>query len=163
MDRLVVVRPISSMPLVCVPSRFIRSACYISVPVCSRCSIPMLCCRIRRMISSISIRPSTCWIVDDIQSGLRQRRLKIHSSISSIIFFRNGKRIILASDRPPVDLKGMNDRLFTRFCGLIAELEKPNVELCVDILNNKIRRDGLKIPADVVRFIAETANGSVRR
>ena len=77
--------------------------------------------------------------------------------------FRNGKRIILASDRPPVDLKGMNERLITRFsCGLIAELERPNVQLCIDILNSKIKRDGLKISSDVVRFIAETANGSVR-
>jgi chromosomal replication initiator protein len=57
----------------------------------------------------------------------------------------------------------MNDRLLTRFaCGLIAELEKPNVQLCVDILNNKIQRDGLHIPEDVVQFIAQTANGSVR-
>ena len=57
----------------------------------------------------------------------------------------------------------MKDRLLTRFsCGLIAELEKPNVQLCIDILNAKCRRDGLKIPADVIQFIAETANGSVR-
>jgi chromosomal replication initiator protein len=76
---------------------------------------------------------------------------------------RCGKQIILASDRPPVDLQGMKDRLLTRFsCGLIAELEKPNVQLCVDILNAKCRRDGLKIPADVIQYIAETANGSVR-
>ena len=57
----------------------------------------------------------------------------------------------------------MNDRLLTRFaCGLIAELEKPNVQLCIDILNSKIKRDGLNIPDDVVQFIAQTANGSVR-
>ena len=41
-------------------------------------------------------------------------------------------------------------------------MEKPNVELCVDILKNKCRRDGLKIPEDVIRYIAETARGSVR-
>ena len=69
----------------------------------------------------------------------------------------------MASDRPPVDLKGMPERLITRFsCGLIAEVEKPNTQLCVDILNSKIKRDGLKIPAEVVQYIAETANGSVR-
>ena len=57
----------------------------------------------------------------------------------------------------------MKDRLLTRFsCGLIAELEKPNVPLCIDILQAKCRRDGLKIPEDVIQFIAETANGSVR-
>ena len=53
--------------------------------------------------------------------------------------------------------------MLTRFsCGLIAELEKPNVQLCKDILDAKCRRDGLKIPEDVIQFIAETANGSVR-
>ena len=57
----------------------------------------------------------------------------------------------------------MPDRLLTRFaCGLIAELEKPNVQLCRDILNSKIRRDGLQIPEDVIEFVASTANGSVR-
>lgn len=57
----------------------------------------------------------------------------------------------------------MNERLITRFsCGLIAELQKPNVKLCVDILENKIRHEGLSIPEDVVEFIASTANGSVR-
>ena len=77
--------------------------------------------------------------------------------------FRLGKQIILASDRPPVDLVWLKDRMLTRFsCGLIAELEKPNEQLCVDILNAKCRRDGLKIPEDVIRFIAQTANGSVR-
>ena len=102
-------------------------------------------------------------IVDDIQEWVTAT--KTQDTFFHIFnhLFRNGKRIILASDRPPVDLKGMNDRLLTRFsCGLIAELEKPNVQLCVDILHSKIKRDGLNIPEDVVRFIAETANGSVR-
>ena len=45
---------------------------------------------------------------------------------------------------------------------LLLKLEKPNVQLCVDILNSKIKRDGLNIPDDVVQFIAQTANGSVR-
>jgi chromosomal replication initiator protein len=77
--------------------------------------------------------------------------------------FRLGKQIILASDRPPVDLQVVKDRLLTRFsCVLIAELEHPNVQLCIDILKAKCRRDGLKIPEDVIQFIAETANGSVR-
>jgi chromosomal replication initiator protein len=57
----------------------------------------------------------------------------------------------------------VKDRLLTRFsCGLIAELEKPNMQLCIDILNAKCRRDGLRIPADVIQYIAQTANGSVR-
>lgn len=102
-------------------------------------------------------------IVDDIQEWMTAT--KTQDTFFHIFnhLFKNGKRIILASDRPPVELKGMNERLLTRFaCGLIAELEKPNVQLCVDILNSKIKRDGLNIPDDVVQFIAQTANGSVR-
>ena len=102
-------------------------------------------------------------IVDDIQEWITAT--KTQDTFFHIFnhLFKNGKRIILASDRPPVELKGMNERLLTRFaCGLIAELEKPNVQLCIDILNSKIKRDGLNIPDDVVQFIAQTANGSVR-
>ena len=102
-------------------------------------------------------------IVDDIQEwATSPKTLDTFFHIFDHLF-RLGKQIILASDRPPVDLDGVKDRLLTRFsCGLIAELEKPNVQLCIDILNAKCRRDGLKIPADVIQFIAETANGSVR-
>ena len=102
-------------------------------------------------------------IVDDIQEWMSA--VKTQNTFFHIFdhLFRNGKRIILASDRPPIDLKGMPDRLITRFsCGLIAELEKPNLQLCVDILNSKIRRDGLKISEEVVHYIAQSANGSVR-
>ena len=102
-------------------------------------------------------------IVDDIQEWVSAT--KTQDTFFHIFnhLFLNGKRIILACDRPPVDLKGMNERLLTRFsCGLIAELEKPNVQLCEDILNSKIKRDWLSNPAEVVRFIAQTANGSVR-
>ena len=102
-------------------------------------------------------------IVDDIQEWMNSpKTLDTFFHIFNHLF-RNGKQIILASDRPPVDLQGMKDRLLTRFaCGLIAELEKPNTQLCIDILNAKCRRDGLKIPDEVIEFIAKTANGSVR-
>ena len=90
-------------------------------------------------------------IVDDIQEWATATK-----TLDTFFFifdhlFRLGKQIVLASDRPPVDLQGVKDRLLTRFsCGLIAELEKPNVELCKDILTAKCRRDGLKIPGDVI-------------
>lgn len=104
-------------------------------------------------------------IVDDIQEWLNGDKVKTLDTFFHIFnhLFKNGKRIILASDRPPADLEGMSDRLLTRFsCGLIAELERPNLQLCIDILHSKIKRDGLSIPEDVIQFIAETANGSVR-
>lgn len=102
-------------------------------------------------------------IIDDVQEWATAEKTVATFFYIFDHLFRLGKQIILASDRPPVDLHWLKDRMLTRFsCGLIAELEKPNPQLCIDILNAKCRRDGLKIPADVIKFIAETANGSVR-
>ncbi len=102
-------------------------------------------------------------IVDDVQEwegkpGTQNTFFHIFNHL-----FRNGRRIIMASDRSPAELKDINERLLSRFsCGLTAELEKPNEELCIDILKSKIRRDALSIPDDVISFIAKTANNSVR-
>ena len=102
-------------------------------------------------------------IVDDIQEWTHAPKTLDTFFYIFDHLFRLGKQIVLASDRPPVDLDGVKDRLLTRFsCGLIAELEQPNVQLCVDILNAKCRRDGLKIAPDVIQYVAQTANGSVR-
>lgn len=102
-------------------------------------------------------------IVDDVQEwAAAAKTLDTFFHVFDHLF-RCGKQIILAADRPPVDLVGVKDRLLTRFsCGIIAELQKPNVQLCIDILDAKCRRDGLRFPANVIQFIAETANDSVR-
>ncbi|MBQ9672847.1 MAG: chromosomal replication initiator protein DnaA [Prevotella sp.] len=102
-------------------------------------------------------------IVDDVQEWASAEKTVATFFYIFDHLFRLGKQIILASDRPPVDLSWLKDRMLTRFsCGVIAELEKPNVQLCVDILKSKCRRDGLKIADEVIQFIAQTANGSVR-
>lgn len=102
-------------------------------------------------------------IVDDVQEWASSEKTVATFFHIFDHLFRLGKQIVLASDRPPVDLSWLKDRMLTRFsCGLIAELEKPNVQLCVDILTSKCRRDGLKISDEVIQFIAQTANGSVR-
>ena len=76
---------------------------------------------------------------------------------------QNGKQLILTSDRPPTALQGMEDRLLTRFkWGLLAELEKPNQQLRHDILESKIRREGLKMPEEVIDYVSENVNDSVR-
>jgi len=102
-------------------------------------------------------------IVDDVQ--VWESSPKTSETFFHIFnhLFMNGRRIILAADRTPAELKNMDERMLTRFsCGILAELERPNHKLCVDILNAKIRRDGLTIPDDVVEYLASTANGSVR-
>ncbi|MCD8289319.1 MAG: chromosomal replication initiator protein DnaA [Prevotella sp.] len=102
-------------------------------------------------------------IVDDVQEW--EKSVKTTAAFFHIFnhLFMNGRRIILAADRTPAELKNMDERMLTRFsCGIITELEKPNKQLCYDILVAKIRRDGLDIPDDVVDYIAENANGTVR-
>ncbi len=102
-------------------------------------------------------------IIDDVQEWMTAKSTQDTFFHIFNHLFRNGKRIVLASDRPPVDLKGMNERLITRFaCGLIAELESPDEQLRVDVLRSLVHREGLDIPEDVIQFIACTANGSVR-
>lgn len=104
-------------------------------------------------------------IVDDIQEWSSQEKTQDTFFHIFDYLFRRGKRIILASDRSPAQLRGMHERLITRFvCGTTCELMKPNMQLCVDILKNKIARDGLVplFPEEVIMYIATTVNGSVR-
>ena len=74
-----------------------------------------------------------------------------------------GKQLILTSDKAPVDLQGMEERLITRLkWGLTAELERPDLDLRKKILKNKITHDGVVIPDDVFNFIASNVTENVR-
>ncbi|MGL4993136.1 MAG: chromosomal replication initiator protein DnaA [Bacteroidales bacterium] len=76
---------------------------------------------------------------------------------------QNGKQLIMTSDRPPVSLVGLEDRLLTRFkWGLTAEMERPDYELRKRILVNKIRHDGLSISENVIDYIAKNISNNVR-
>lgn len=102
-------------------------------------------------------------IIDDIQefAGLTKTQNTFFHIFNHL--HQNGKQLILTSDRPPVLLQGMEERLLTRFkWGMVAELERPSVELRKDILNNKLHRDGLIFPAEVIDYIAENVFESVR-
>lgn len=102
-------------------------------------------------------------IIDDIQefAGVTKTQNTFFHIFNHL--HQNGKQLIMASDRPPAMLQGMEERLLTRFkWGMVAELEKPTVELRKDILRNKINRDGLKFPPEVIDYIAENVNESVR-
>ena len=69
----------------------------------------------------------------------------------------------MTSDRSPAQMKGMEERLITRFkWGLSAEIEKPDLELRKNILRSKVRRDGLNFPEEVISYIAENVNASGR-
>lgn len=102
-------------------------------------------------------------LVDDIQEIAGKERTE-YAFFHIFNHLRQlGKQIIIASDRPPCELKGMQDRLITRFSsGLIAELERPEEELRRHILENKIKTDGLQFPGDVVDYISQNVSESVR-
>ena len=102
-------------------------------------------------------------IIDDIQefAGLPGTQNAFFHIFNHLHL--NGKQLIMTSDRSPAQLKGMEERLITRFkWGLSAEIEKPDLELRKNILRNKIRHDGLKFPEEVITYIAEHVNASVR-
>lgn len=102
-------------------------------------------------------------IIDDIQelAGATKTQQTFFHIFNHL--HQNGKQLILTSDRAPVMLQGMEDRMLTRFkWGLVVELEKPDLELRKNILHNKIAYDGLKIPENVINFIAENVSDSVR-
>ena len=74
-----------------------------------------------------------------------------------------GKQLILTSDRPPVDLQGLDQRLLSRFkWGLTTELLPPSFETKVAILKAKSFREGISLPDDVVNFIASKVISNVR-
>ena len=102
-------------------------------------------------------------IIDDIQefAGVTKTQNTFFHIFNHL--HQNGKQLILTSDRAPVLLQGMEERLLTRFkWGMVAELEKPTVELRRNILRNKVHRDGLQFPPEVIDYIAENVDESVR-
>lgn len=102
-------------------------------------------------------------IVDDIQyfAGLKGTQDTFFHIFNYLQQSR--KQLILTSDRPPVELKDIEERLLTRFkWGLAAEIQKPDYQLRRDILVSKMRRDGITLSEDVVDFIAQNVRESVR-
>lgn len=76
---------------------------------------------------------------------------------------QNGKQLILTSDKPPKDLDGMQERLLSRFrWGLSADLQAPDFETRMAILEHKMRNDGLELPVEVVKYLAYNVQNNVR-
>ena len=76
---------------------------------------------------------------------------------------QNGKQIILTSDKAPVDIIGMEQRLLSRFkWGLSADLQAPGLETRLAILRKKIKKDGIEISNEVIEYIAYSITTNVR-
>lgn len=76
---------------------------------------------------------------------------------------QNKKQIILTSDKAPVDIIGMEQRLLSRFkWGLSSDLQSPGLETRLAILKKKIKKDGIEIPYEVIEYIAYSITSNVR-
>lgn len=102
-------------------------------------------------------------IIDDIQflSGKIKTLDHFFYLFNSLHQIR--KQIIITSDKSPKDLTGIDERLISRFAwGLTVDIQKPDFETKIEILKRKSQDDGLVIPQDILEYIAENINTSVR-
>ena len=91
-----------------------------------------------------------------------RRKLKTYFHIFNHLH-QNGKQIILTSDKAPVDIIGMEQRLLSRFkWGLSADLQAPGLETRLAILRKKIKKDGIEISNEVIEYIAYSITTNVR-
>ena len=76
---------------------------------------------------------------------------------------QNKKQIVMTSDRAPVDLQGIEQRLLSRFkWGLAADLQPPDLETRIAILDKKAYADGIDLPREVIEYIAYSITSNVR-
>ncbi len=105
-------------------------------------------------------------LLDDVQ--LLAEKVKTEEMFFYIYqdMINKGKRIIITSDRQPNELKGLEDRLITRFTqGLTVKINEPDTDTCVEILKSKIAASGIpleKFDANVIYFLAEKFSRDVR-
>lgn len=102
-------------------------------------------------------------IVDDVQEladkkGTQNALFHIFNYLHQC-----GKQVILTSDKPPVELQGLEQRLLSRFkWGLSAELTVPDFETRLAILRSKCSREEVEIPDDVLRYVAGKVQTNIR-
>ena len=102
-------------------------------------------------------------IVDDIQffSGKEKTQDSFFHTFNTL--HQMGKQIVLSSDKPPKDLKGLDERLISRFqWGLTADIQPPDLETRTAILRKKCEDDNIEIPQEVLDFIATNVTSNIR-
>lgn len=76
---------------------------------------------------------------------------------------QNGKQVVLTSDKAPVDMQDIEQRLLSRFkWGLSAELMSPDFDTRVSILQNKLYRDGVEMNDDIIEYVAKHIKSNIR-
>ncbi len=102
-------------------------------------------------------------IVDDVQFFAKAE--KSQDALFAIFnhLHQSGKQLVLTSDKAPKDLEGVQERLLSRFrWGLSADMQIPDYETRIEILERKMKNDGLEMPKEVVKYIAYNINSNIR-
>jgi len=102
-------------------------------------------------------------LIDDVQFlvGKERTQIEFYYIFNALHLIR--KQVILSSDTPPSKLKGIQDRLLSRFSsGLVVEVKPPDIDTKLSIIRKKAKEFKMEIPHDVMLFIAKTVNTNVR-
>jgi chromosomal replication initiator protein len=102
-------------------------------------------------------------ILDDIQflSGKERLQEEVFHTFNAL--YNSHRQLVLTSDKPPREIRNLEERLVSRFqSGLIVDIQPPDLVTRIAILKNKIEKENLFIPEDVLFFIAENITSNIR-
>jgi len=102
-------------------------------------------------------------LLDDIQffTGKESTQVQFFHTFNAL--YQDGKQIVLTSDRPPKEIKGLEERLLSRFqWGLVTDIQPPDLETRIAIIKKKTESDNITIPDDVAVFLADNITSNIR-
>lgn len=103
------------------------------------------------------------WLVDDIQALAGKEHTKEEFFHTFNTLHQAGKQIVLTSDQSPRELRAMDERLRNRFeCGLLADVSPPGLEMRIEILHKKAEVEDLRIPDEVLFYMANLIQSNIR-
>ena len=126
----------------------------------------MIACLANKTMAEFHDKYRNCdvLLIDDIQfiAGKTSTQEEFFHTFNAL--YDGKKQIILTSDRPPRDIKTLEDRLTSRFeWGLLADIEPPDLELRIAIIKKKAEQVNITIPDDVLTFLGENLRSNIRQ